>query len=571
MAHVDAGVHADLDTGTIAGRYGAAAGFSPFDASAAAGGGAERPHAASAFAAAAALHSPFGPQPLSPAPFSALSPLATPFSAPLSPVLSGEAAEPRPLPPPPAFGAAAAGSGGAPSAGAAARRAALDASLSAHVDSALAALAAGPQLVCPPFGAKAVCGKRSYMEDTFACVPCICEVPLSPSGSAAAPDKMPGRLAMPRPACASDGGASDGAVAAPLTPALTSPVGGAPAAGHGAGSEGGGVATAASAAPSDLSCAASSASSAAAVPAGAAATDTLHFFSVYDGHGGAQASAHCAGRLHHNLLEALGGLLGGGGGPAAAAATAAGDALAAPLGGLSLAAATSGAVATAAAAAECPPAAAAAVAVDGEAVACIAAACEPAAASAAAAAAASHPPRVCHPGAAGIPGLRAFDSFSSTRSEQGMAGVLEEALRRAFLATDAEFSAEGSTLVGSTALVALVGRRKIWLANAGDSRAVLARGGAGIQLTDDHKPEREDEAVRSFAGWAAGADGWRRGGALGRAFSPRSPAAPRPPPRPPLTLSPSPGLSTPPPSFFPQRRSAWSARGGRCCSGTGTA
>jgi hypothetical protein len=32
-----------------------------------------------------------------------------------------------------------------------------------------------------------------------------------------------------------------------------------------------------------------------------------------------------------------------------------------------------------------------------------------------------------------------------------------------------------------------------WL--AGDSRAVLSRAGVAIQVTDDHKPEREDEAV----------------------------------------------------------------------------
>jgi protein phosphatase 2C len=34
------------------------------------------------------------------------------------------------------------------------------------------------------------------------------------------------------------------------------------------------------------------------------------------------------------------------------------------------------------------------------------------------------------------------------------------------------------------------------LPRAGDSRAVLRRGGAVVPLTDDHKPERTDEAER---------------------------------------------------------------------------
>lgn len=33
------------------------------------------------------------------------------------------------------------------------------------------------------------------------------------------------------------------------------------------------------------------------------------------------------------------------------------------------------------------------------------------------------------------------------------------------------------------------------LSAVGDSRAVLSRGGRAVQVTDDHKPEREDEAV----------------------------------------------------------------------------
>jgi hypothetical protein len=31
--------------------------------------------------------------------------------------------------------------------------------------------------------------------------------------------------------------------------------------------------------------------------------DALHFFGVYDGHGGAEAAKHCAGRMHHHLAE----------------------------------------------------------------------------------------------------------------------------------------------------------------------------------------------------------------------------------------------------------------------------
>eukprot|EP00775_Hariotina_reticulata_P006725 gene6725-6944_t len=74
----------------------------------------------------------------------------------------------------------------------------------------------------------------------------------------------------------------------------------------------------------------------------------------------------------------------------------------------------------------------------------------------------------------------------------------EDVLREAFLKTDEEFSNSGlqAGLVGSTAVVALVGTHRVWIANCGDSRAVLSRGGKAIQVTDDHKPEREDEAER---------------------------------------------------------------------------
>nr|UXG06313.1 ABA-hypersensitive germination 1 [Magnolia sieboldii] len=53
-----------------------------------------------------------------------------------------------------------------------------------------------------------------------------------------------------------------------------------------------------------------------------------------------------------------------------------------------------------------------------------------------------------------------------------------------------------SDIVGSTAVVAVVGPDRIVVANCGDSRAVLCRGGRAIPLSYDHKPDRLDELAR---------------------------------------------------------------------------
>ncbi|XP_071709745.1 protein phosphatase 2C 51-like [Rutidosis leptorrhynchoides] len=50
--------------------------------------------------------------------------------------------------------------------------------------------------------------------------------------------------------------------------------------------------------------------------------------------------------------------------------------------------------------------------------------------------------------------------------------------------------------MGSTAVVAVVGDHEIVVANCGDSRAVLSRGGVSVPLSIDHKPDRPDELER---------------------------------------------------------------------------
>lgn len=79
--------------------------------------------------------------------------------------------------------------------------------------------------------------------------------------------------------------------------------------------------------------------------------------------------------------------------------------------------------------------------------------------------------------------------------------------------------------VGSTAVVAIVSPSQLVIANCGDSRAVLSRGGKAIPLSSDHKPEREDELSRIEAagGRVIFWNGYRVGGflAMSRAIGDR--------------------------------------------------
>lgn len=74
-----------------------------------------------------------------------------------------------------------------------------------------------------------------------------------------------------------------------------------------------------------------------------------------------------------------------------------------------------------------------------------------------------------------------------------------DALRSAFLATDRQFIEQVSIIdddAGSTCVVALIQCGTMYIAHAGDSRAILRRNGHAERLTVDHKPGREDEGER---------------------------------------------------------------------------
>ncbi|CAD7697162.1 unnamed protein product [Ostreobium quekettii] len=125
-------------------------------------------------------------------------------------------------------------------------------------------------------------------------------------------------------------------------------------------------------------------------------------------------------------------------------------------------------------------------------------------------------PEVARQAAASLPlhVRRAFEQRLSKRRGGLLAPVSEESValgleavadivRLAFQTMDEELLGKeeckrsAAECVGSTAVVALISRSMLCVANCGDSRAVLSRGGVSYRLTRDHKPDLEDEQLSS--------------------------------------------------------------------------
>ncbi|KAH0774432.1 hypothetical protein KY290_011569 [Solanum tuberosum] len=77
---------------------------------------------------------------------------------------------------------------------------------------------------------------------------------------------------------------------------------------------------------------------------------------------------------------------------------------------------------------------------------------------------------------------------------------LEKVVSKSFLETDAAFakscSLDSDLSSGTTALTAMIFGRSLLVANAGDCRAVLSRGGLAIEMSKDHRPSCVNERTR---------------------------------------------------------------------------
>jgi serine/threonine protein phosphatase PrpC len=86
-----------------------------------------------------------------------------------------------------------------------------------------------------------------------------------------------------------------------------------------------------------------------------------------------------------------------------------------------------------------------------------------------------------------------------------------EAMRETFAEINDHFRVEVAKLTdpfakncGSTALVAMVRARHLFVANLGDTRGVLSRNGRALRVSVDHKPMTEEHRINALGGWVTG-------------------------------------------------------------------
>ncbi|KAJ6811865.1 putative protein phosphatase 2C 41 isoform X1 [Iris pallida] len=119
--------------------------------------------------------------------------------------------------------------------------------------------------------------------------------------------------------------------------------------------------------------------------------------------------------------------------------------------------------------------------------------------------------------------------FANILNEEEFWTHPDRAISKAYDKTDKDILSHNPDLGGggSTAVTAiLIDATKLWIANVGDSRAVLVKGGEVIQMTIDHEPSTERGSIETRGGFVSNVPGDvpRVNGqlAVSRAFGDRS-------------------------------------------------
>lgn len=111
------------------------------------------------------------------------------------------------------------------------------------------------------------------------------------------------------------------------------------------------------------------------------------------------------------------------------------------------------------------------------------------------------------------------DSVPSYLQKHLFANILKEgefwidparSISKAYEKTDQAILSNSSNLWrgGSTAVTAIViNGRRLWVANVGDSRAVLSTGGQAVQMTIDHEPSTERGSIENKGGFVSNMPG----------------------------------------------------------------
>ncbi|XP_020246576.1 probable protein phosphatase 2C 59 isoform X1 [Asparagus officinalis] len=118
--------------------------------------------------------------------------------------------------------------------------------------------------------------------------------------------------------------------------------------------------------------------------------------------------------------------------------------------------------------------------------------------------------------------------FSNLINHPKFRSDTKSAIAEAYSHTDSEFLKSETTQnkdAGSTASTAILVGDKLLVANVGDSRVVMCKGGKAVAVSRDHKPDQTDERQRieDAGGFVLWAGTWRIGGvlAVSRAFGDR--------------------------------------------------